>query len=442
MLTEMGDEVVVAGHTRQRRVALRRQVRGVLSELPLYRIDEAGRASPAGVLALIRPDGCYAPMEPLGWPELAKQEGWWDGLPYPIYEMRPQGYLGRRVARALSAQLRVSEDPQQWSDDDVVMYLSQHGRDQAGNLVAGDAAMQEWSRARAQGRIECIAEGDIGRRYVELATEAIGTGVVGSSAGGEFPKFTAARQLAGAATPHVIVKFSGADDSPAVRRWSDLLVCEHLALNALAAFGYEVARSRIVQAGGRTFLESERFDRHGDFGRSALASLSSVEAALIGAGAGAAWPDVVGASAAKGLFRGDVLARVEELHWFGRFIANTDMHHSNLSFRAEGGELVLAPAYDMLPMAYAPLRGGEVAQPTFPPNAFPAQPAGKEAGWSRMLGAASYFWNSAAADARISAQFRAICAHNAAALDNFRKVWNDVEDSAGEPKPSGSQRER
>jgi len=44
-----------------------------------------------------------------------------------------------------------------------------------------------------------------------------------------------------------------------------------------------------------------------------------------------------------------------------RLIANTDMHLGNLTFHVEG-TFRLAPAYDMLPMAYAPLPGGEVAK--------------------------------------------------------------------------------
>jgi hypothetical protein len=96
--------------------------------------------------------------------------------------------------------------------------------------------------------------------FLVLAEQAVGAGVAGSSAAGEFPKFTAAREFERSATPHIIVKFSAADDSPAVRRWADLLVCEPLALECARRLpGVESARSRIVQYGGRTFLEVERY---------------------------------------------------------------------------------------------------------------------------------------------------------------------------------------
>jgi hypothetical protein len=44
------------------------------------------------------------------------------------------------------------------------------------------------------------------------------------------PKFTASRRQSDGCRFEAIVKFSGADGSAAVQRWSDLLVCEHLAL--------------------------------------------------------------------------------------------------------------------------------------------------------------------------------------------------------------------
>lgn len=80
----------------------------------------------------------------------------------------------------------------------------------------------------------------------------------------------------------MIVKFSAADSSSTVQRWADLLVCEHLALEAVRSIpGVQSARSRILRHQGRTFLEVERFDRHGLFGRSPLCSLETLEASLL-----------------------------------------------------------------------------------------------------------------------------------------------------------------
>ena len=169
--------------------------------------------------------------------------------------------------------------------------------------------------------------------------------MAGSSAVGEFPKFPALRERAGASTPQVLVKFSGAGDAAAERRWADLLVCEHLALQALNGMdsidgltgmpgmsGHWAARSAIVQHAGRTFLEVERFDRHGLWGRSPVVSLATLDAVFVGHGNGD-WPRLAAALAALGLLDGHALPATTLLWWFGRLIANTDMHAGNLSFR-------------------------------------------------------------------------------------------------------------
>lgn len=431
MLREMEAEVVSAGQTRRRRHALVRQLRGTVSKLPVYAIDEAGGISEVSTLELVHPQGCMAPLDPAVWPQSREADGWWEGLPYPIYDMRPQGFLGRLVARAVERQLHVPDNPDLWSDDDVLVYLMQYGRDQSGNLVVGEQAMQTWSRERTRGLADVIPAGQVGPEYVKLAEAALGHGVAGSSVGGEFPKFTAARELEGALTPHVIVKFSGSDDSPAVRRWSDLLVCEHLALQALQDVGGDVsvARSRVLQHGGRTFLESERFDRHGSFGRSPVVTLSSVEGALIGSGE-TQWPRVLRSHGARRLFTQDLIHVAEELYWFGHFIANTDMHTGNLSLRPRGSVFGIAPTYDMLPMLYAPLRAGEVPARNFDPTGLPVPAAGREEDWSRMLRAALAFWQAAAADPRITNDFRQVCADNGQALQRWSEMWVRSEDQA------------
>ncbi|MBI4740532.1 MAG: hypothetical protein HY777_03030 [Betaproteobacteria bacterium] len=86
------------------------------------------------------------------------------------------------------------------------------------------------------------------------------------------------------------------------------------------------------------------------------------------------------------------------------------MHEGNLSFHPG---LALAPVYDMLPMRYAPLRGREVPPQTYEP----ALPLPNEAPeWRRAAQAAIVYWARCAADTRIGAGFRAICAENAALL--------------------------
>ncbi|RZL64505.1 MAG: type II toxin-antitoxin system HipA family toxinoxin YjjJ [Variovorax sp.] len=393
--------------------ALQISVRGTTTTLPLYAVDVDGQGSALAHLSPVRPEGSSMELAGTDWamPEDAR-DGWWDGLPYPLHQMRPQGYMGRQFAQAQAAALGVPANPLAWSDDDVLVVLSQRGVDLSGNLILGDAACEQWLASRAQPLVP-LAPRTLGARYLQLAEQAVAAGVAGSSAGGEFPKFTAQRALADSATPHVLVKFSGTESSAAVRRWSDLLVCEHLAaVHAEAMPGIASARTRILIHGGRTFLEVERFDRHGEAGRSPLCALDILNATFLGDTA-MDWPHLVGRLAMLNLVSDDDLLRVQRLWWFGRLIANTDMHTGNLSFRAEGGRFALAPMYDMLPMRYAPLGGGEVAERSFEPT-LPLPP--QRAVWREACAAAIAFWRAASGDARIGDGFRAVAARNADAL--------------------------
>lgn len=201
----------------------------------------------------------------------------------------------------------------------------------------------------------------------------------------------------------MLVKFSGADDSPTVRRWADLLVCEHLALAGAGTLpGVTSAYSRILSHAGRTFLEVERFDRHGPFGRSPLVSLETVNAALLGLDTDD-WTRLADGLVVAGLLNTDDAGRVRHLWWYGRLIASTDMHLGNLSFQPSAGRLRLAPTYDdMLPMRHAPLAGGELPPPAWtPPLPLPRE---RET-WLAAAQAATGFWARVAADPRISAGF-------------------------------------
>ncbi len=414
LLRELGDEVVSAGRAQRARYALRRAVRGDAQPLPLYEIGRDGRARALTRLVPLRPAGTWMPLADVGWPVPDEaRDGWWPGLPYPLYDMRPQGYIGRQLARARHREFGVPLDPEAWTDDDVMHVLSRVGADCSGSLVLGDAALERW-QAERQAQREPLAARSVARAYAKLADDAVAAGVPGSSAAGEFPKFSASREPgAGGDTPHVLVKFSGAEESSAVRRWSDLLVCEHLALECTAGLpGVQAARSRIVGAGGRTFLEVERFDRHGAHGRSRLASLAVIEASLLG-DAGTDWTQLALRLQSMRLLTPDDVRRVELLWCFGRLIANTDMHLGNLSFRPVDGVLRLAPAYDMVPMLYAPLAGGEVPARSFEP-ALPL-PAQRDS-WLEACRAALDFWQRAARDSRITEGFRRVCADNARRL--------------------------
>jgi hypothetical protein len=447
MLQEQPGTVIAAGRARRARYALRRGLRGHFAPLPLYEVQADGRARQVAELALVEPRGTWLSLDGSHWPVPdASRDGWWEGLPYFLADMRPQGYLGRQQALAEHRRLGVAPDPERWNDEDIVHVLSQVGSDTSGSLILGQAAFEAWQQAKQQ-PVQPVPGDALGPHYARLAELAVAQGVPGSSAAGEFPKFPAQRALEGvggaggregqdgqagaegARTSHVLVKFSGRDDSAggvagssAVQRWADLLVSEHLALEAARALpGVAAAASRVVRHGGRTFLEVERFDRHGVFGRSPLVSLGTLDAALLGSGSGDWRVLAQRLSAAGWLGDGDGHA-VQRLWWFGRLIGNSDMHTGNLSFRPvagaagpaagrrrgpDRGALALAPVYDMLPMLFAPLRGGELPTRSFEP-ALPLPP--EQDLWSEACVAALAFWQRAEADPRISAGFRTLCA--------------------------------
>jgi len=406
LVASAGDAAIAAGQTRRRRIAWRRDIRGQRLALPLYRIDTEGRPQAIGLLRPTAPAGCHVEASEAAWPMAEEaRDGWYDGLPYPVYDLRPQGFLGRAWARQQGPALGLPTDPRQWDDDALLLSLSALGTDLPGDLLLGDDALRRHLDARLQPSTVLPAHG-LPAAYAELAERAMAGALPGSSAGGEFPKFTVARERDGMATPHCVVKFSGADDSATVQRWRDLLVCEHLAAEALGA---EAARSRLLVHAGRHFLESERFDRVGAAGRRGVISLESANAGLVGA-TGDDWTQVGRALTQRGLLSTSDADCIAVRQCFGRLIGNTYMHGGNLGFFCTGSGLSLAPSYDQLPMRYAPLAGGEVLSPPLAPTL--PLPAERDP-WLKAAPRALAFWRAAAADERISAPFRALCGANA-----------------------------
>ncbi len=405
LLKSLGNQIVMGGAARSSAYAVRRSVRGNADSLPVYQIDRQGRGVQVATLDPIYPNGCRFSVNALF--EWDAPQEWQPGLPYMLDDMRPQGFLGQHFARSHADLLQVPHDPTRWSEDDVLGVLSILGSDVPGNLIVGEPAYRRYLQ-RLQEGYQPVPESQLSDVYPVLANQALDHGVPVSSAAGEFPKFTACRIKFGKPA-HVLVKFSGNDQTPAVQRWADLLVCEHLALETInALLPCRAAESLILQSGQRTFLEVQRFDRHGEFGRSALCSWAALEAALFGI-AGATWINAAQRLLKEKMISELTLQHITQLWHFGKLIGNTDMHEGNLSFRPVAGKLELVPTYDMLPMLYAPLRGTEIPQRSFVPE-LPV-PAEQDS-WIMAARSAQQFWQAAAGDLRISAEYRKICADN------------------------------
>ncbi|KAF1019265.1 MAG: Toxin YjjJ [Paracidovorax wautersii] len=346
-LATLGEEVVRLGAARSIQYALRDALRG-LPDIAVYRVDVQGQISVLGILVPVRPEGFV--MRETGGGTLHS-----DGLPWWLYDMRPQGYLGRAYALRHGGQQGLPPRLADWSDTHALRALMAHGHDLVGNLLLGEQARNDFLAAPLP---EPIALTDKPAVYARRAHEAAqGELPPGSSAGGEQPKFTAY-----ADTPdgprHVIVKFSEPEAGPVSERWRDLLQAEHLTLETLREAGVPAARTRLVDHAGQRFLEVERFDRVGERGRRGVLPLTALDAEFVGAG-NTGWANITSRLAAQGQIQAEA-ARLAALLWaFGRLIGNTDMHNGNLSFITEQGRPYdLAPAYDMTPMAFAPRSGG------------------------------------------------------------------------------------
>lgn len=134
------------------------------------------------------------------------------------------------------------------------------------------------------------------------------------------------------------------------------------------------------------------------------------------------WPSQAQALTARKLLPPADAQAVAHLWWFGRLIANADMHCGNLALFCQSvpsPHFQLAPVCDMLPMAYAPLPGGEVPPAKWEPP-LPLPP--EAAVWQMACAVALAFWSQAATDGRVSAEFRRICAGNVLRLERAREL--------------------
>jgi hypothetical protein len=313
--------------------------------------------------------------------------------------MRPQGFIGRTFAHG-HPELGLPANPEHWTDDDVLQALALCGEDLPGNLVVGGESFRRFQSIAARPAPHVSASD-----YPAMADSAMQGTLPGSSAGGEQPKFCTVRD-----GRQVIVKFSPSGTSPADKRSRDLLVCEHLALRTLQEAGVAAATTRLFIEAGRVFLEVERFDRTAQ-GRIGMVSLMAYDAQHIGKIDN--WAATANRMVSRGLLRADDAQRLRFLEAFGRLIGNTDRHYGNISLLIENGTWRLSPAYDVLPTLYAPING------ELPPRDLAASdlaPTVETLGeWQAARQLASAFWQTVAADERITAPFRAIARKNAKA---------------------------
>jgi hypothetical protein len=408
-LSALGDRIVRIGKGKRSRYGLRRELPQIGSAWPVFCVNDAGSASLLGRL--------HALAREQYWFDATSAEHSYvsDGLPYFLQDLWPQGFIGRTLPRRFP-ELGLPERITDWNETHVLTYLCQRGEDCIGNLIVGDESLQRFLRQFNTART-LLNPAQRQREYPVLATAAIAGTAPGSSAGGEHPKFTASLR-SGKRIRHVLVKFSPAGSDAVSRRWADLLISEHLAIQVLRRAGHTSASTELLGIDGRMFLEVDRYDRTGVRGRIGAVSLGAVADHHLGRRDN--WITATSALARTGQISAHDGDTIRRLWTFGGLIANTDMHFGNLSFIFSlGAALCLAPAYDMLPMLYAPLAGDQLSDRAFEP---PLPSADTLHLWGEMADLASQYWLEVAAHDLVSPQFARRARVNAALVADAKKL--------------------
>jgi hypothetical protein len=333
---------------------------------------------------------------------LAGEESAWlpagvvfDGLSPEIADMQPSGFIGRTFTRRFP-ELPVPERVDDWSDQHTIIALSRRGEDMPGNLVVGDESIARWFQHVPL----TVSRAD----YPSLAASTTAGDIGGSSVGGDRPKFGVF-----ADGRHVLVKYARRSGEIA-ERWRDLLALEDLALAILRTAGHPTVDAQLIDTGTHRFLEIERFDRVGARGRRAAMTLAAVHDRATDT-----WGRAGRSMADAGLLARHDARTLQLLDAFAQLIANTDRHHYNIvlfpqltgageGMSATARRYVLAPAFDQLPMLYAPTGDGQLPQREFSP---PVPTGDTWTVWDDAVKLATEFWGRAAKDTRISDTMRA-----------------------------------
>jgi len=404
-LSAMTERLISIGSTRSTRYGLRRNIRNLGSSWPIYRISPEGQPVSFGQLTAFSRGYIFeSAIETPRWLGNIDGQPVFDGLPFFLTDIRPQGFIGRAIARAMPTRFGFPPHLRSWNDEHILHYLSDFGSAVPGDLVLGEQMLNEGLVGH---RSSLIQRTDRIATYPNEVERILAGEIPGSSAGGEQPKFTArVRNSPSDESFEVIVKFSPLRDNPVGNRWADLLICEYLANQLLGSEGFDVPETDLVIASSRVFLESRRFDRVGEYGRRGILTAEAIAAVYLGAADGS-WIEVARGLGSIGAVSEVDVERISVLAWFGRLTANTDMHLGNLSFwfGDDSYPFCPAPLYDMLPMGYAPRSTGELAEweialpPPLPIDLRAVQQA---------LPLSVSFWQAVSEDERISSSFRDI----------------------------------
>ncbi len=395
LINQLGVSILRFGKARQTQYALRRKL-GSHNTFPLYRVNASGELEQWGLLHPIMPEGYL--VETWATQLHAASSDVHSGLPWFLQDMRPQGFIGRCYARFHGPMLGLPTDPTRWSDDQAILALADVGFNTPGNLLVGEEAASHFQTntlfSKLDGAFQPVLTEQRLQKYPEFARLALSGEIVGSSAGGEQPKFNIEIVRDGKPV-HVMVKFTAPQDNTTTQRWRSLLICEYLAFEVLSEL-FPCSESKMlsvdVDGSPQLFLEVPRFDRVGERGRLGVVSLKALDDEFTGLATD--WPKIMAALVQSGKMSAAVYHQVQKLYVFGVLIGNADMHPGNISFFVDDvtksePEYTLAPVYDMLPMSLAPRTSGLI------PDALPMPKVGVNPSlevWKEMLPLAIRYW--------------------------------------------------
>jgi hypothetical protein len=395
-LQQLGTQVHKLGAARSTRYALTQEILGLSAHHELIWNGPGDMPSRFGSLTYLQNDRLHVKSGQHAW----QSQG---DLPWFLTPLRPQGFLGRELARARPD---FPNDPDDWTFAQVLYMAINHVNDPIGAFFIDSVETSNFSAPNDSAQLT--------DHYDHLAA-SIGAGLpAGSSAAGEQPKFTVSRR----GGECFIVKFSPPRATPFGERWHQLLHLEKLALQTLQANGIASAQTDTINTARRTYLQSSRFDRGPNHSMRHVVSAAAIHEEFV------KLPRMHWVATCETLVKHKLLsesdARTVALSYlFGKFIGNTDMHFGNLSFFVDDvvkPQFVSTPVYDMLPMMWRPdIHSGNL-DPS--PLSEPVLPAGYAAEAALARTWAIDYWQRASRLDELSAELRALCLENARRLQH------------------------
>lgn len=346
LMVEVEDEVIVCGKGKSTRYALAQPIGSEPAQQPIWLINQAGFPERLGTLSFLSRSQIHIEADGINEIFASSQN---QLLPWYLSTLKAQGFLGRLLAQKLTA-FGVSPNPDTWGVDAALMGAL-HTYDAPGAILLGnDVSGSHKSVARISGEHP-------GQTLDDMTADLAKTQPLGSSAGGDQPKFLAMN----AKDEPVLVKFSPPRGTPFGDRWGDLLRMEVLSNETLTRYGFDAAQNEFIQTPTRSYLLSKRFDRAGPLGRIHVVSLGAAHQAFV-KGAYVNWAATCDVLVRQGRLHKTAAAKIHAIFQFGKLIGNSDMHFGNASLFAQGntlahivkGQFELAPVYDMLPMRWRP----------------------------------------------------------------------------------------